>query len=101
MRVVSRAFKATFIKELEAETYTSLIDIYYAELQAKHIRKIYASPAGIYIQEQCRMISSRIQRRKPFRITSTIVPIIQEKLGWAGKREAILGTESRKAIAKE
>ena len=47
------------------------------------------------------MISSRIQRRKPFRITSTIVPIIQEKLGWAGKREAILGTESRKAIAKE
>ena len=101
MRVVSGAFRATPIRELEAETYTLPIDIYCVKLQARHIKKIYASPASIYIQEQCRMISSRIQRRKPFKITSTIILIIQEKLGWAGKREAILGTESRKAIAKE
>ncbi len=60
IRVVAGAYRATPIRELEAETYTPLVDIYCVELRARQIRKIYTSLAGAYIQEQCRMISNRL-----------------------------------------
>jgi hypothetical protein len=101
MRVTSGAFRATPIRELEAETLTPPIEVYCAALRAKQIRRIYTSPAGAYIQEQCTMISSRLQRRRPLRVTPTIVPVIQEKLDWVTSRETTLGTESKGAIAKE
>ena len=50
---------------------------------------------------QCRMISSRLRRRGPRRPVTAIVPVIQEKLNWANRREQELGTESEKAIEAE
>jgi hypothetical protein len=60
MRVVAGAFRATPIRELETETFTPPLDIYCNELKARHIRRTYASQAGTFIQEQYRMISSRL-----------------------------------------
>ena len=47
------------------------------------------------------MISSRLQRRGSQRITLQVVPVIQEKLDWAFRRERTLGTDSRKAMLQE
>ena len=58
IRVVLGVFRATLVRELEAETYILPVDIYCAECQARHIRRVFASLTGAYIQEQCRMISS-------------------------------------------
>ncbi len=101
MRVVSGAFRATPVRELEAETYIPPVDIYCAERRARHIRRVFASPTGAYIQEQCRMISSRLRRRGPWRPVPAIVPVIQEKLNWASRREQEFGTKSKKAIEAE
>lgn len=101
MRVVAGAFRATPIRELETETFTAPLDIYCNERRARHIRRTYASPVGTFIQEQCRMISSRLQRRGSRKIIPQIVPVIQEKLDWAQERERALGTDSRKAILQE
>jgi hypothetical protein len=55
----------------------------------------------MFIKEQCRMISSRLRRRGPQRIAPQVVPVIQEKLDWALRRERTLGTDSKKAILQE
>jgi hypothetical protein len=47
------------------------------------------------------MISSRLRRRGPARVSPLIVPVIQEKLDWARDRERTLGTDSKKAILHE
>src|SRR6201999_2429042 len=60
MRVVAGAFRATPIRELEPETFTPPLDVYCSELRARHIRRTYSSPVGMFIKEQCRMISSRL-----------------------------------------
>ena len=62
------AFRATPIRELEAETFTPPLDVYCSELRARHIRRTYSSPVGTFIKEQCRMISSRLRRRGPQRL---------------------------------
>jgi hypothetical protein len=102
MRLVSGAYRATPIRELETETHIPPVDIYCKELRARRIRKIYSSPVGTYIQEQCRMISSRLQRRNPQRTTTpAIVPVIQAKLDWASAREVSLRAQGKRAIAQE
>ena len=47
------------------------------------------------------MISSRLKRRGPQRIAPQVVPVVQEKLDWALRRERTLGTDSKKAILQE
>ena len=47
------------------------------------------------------MISSRVRRRGPQRIVPQVVPVIQEKLDWALRRERTFGTDSKKAILQE
>jgi hypothetical protein len=47
------------------------------------------------------MISSRLRRRGPQRITPQVVPVIQGKLDWALRRKRTLETDSKKAIHKE
>jgi exonuclease III len=101
MRVVAGAFRATPVRELEAETFTPPLDVYCSELRARHIRRTYSSQVGSFIKEQCRMISSRLRRRGPQRISPQVVPVIQEKLDWALIRERTLGTNSKKAILQE
>jgi hypothetical protein len=64
LRLVAGAYKATPIRELEKETFVPPIDIYCKEILARHIRRTYESPAGSYIQEQCRAIVSRLGRKK-------------------------------------
>ena len=101
MRIVAGAFRATPIRELEAETFIPPLDIYCSELRARHIRRTYSSPVGTFIKEQCRMISSRLRRRGPRRIVLQVVPVIQDKLDWALRRERTLGTDSKKAILQD
>ena len=101
MRVVAGAFRATPIRELEAETFTPPLDIYCSELRARHVRRTYSSLVGTFIKEQCRMISSRLRRRGPWRTVPQVVPVIQEKLDWALKRERTFGTDSKKATLQE
>jgi hypothetical protein len=64
LQTVAGAYRATLIKELEKEVLVLLIDIYYSELCARHIRRTYFLPAGVFIQEQCRMIRERLRRRR-------------------------------------
>ena len=47
------------------------------------------------------MISSRLWRRGPRRIVPQFVPVIQEKLDWALRRERTFGIDSKKAIRQE
>src|ERR1700742_1917428 len=101
MRVVAGAFRATPIRELEAETFTPPLDVYCSELRARQIRRTYSSPVGMFIKEQCRMISSRLRRRGPWRIVPQLVPVIQEKLDWALRWERTFGTDSKKAVLQE
>ena len=39
IRVVAGAFRATPVREFEAETYTPPLDVYCSELRARHIRR--------------------------------------------------------------
>jgi hypothetical protein len=48
---VAGAYRATLIRELKKEVLVPLIDIYYSKLWARHIRRTYSSPAGVFIQE--------------------------------------------------
>ena len=75
-----------------------------AEGKSKHFMPRKHIHLGIYrlkIKEQCRMISSRLRRRGPQRIAPQVVPVIQEKLDWALRRERTLGTDSKKAVLQE
>jgi len=106
LRLVAGAYKATPIRELEKETFVPPIDIYCKEIWAKHIRRTYASPAGSYIQEQCRAIGSRLRRKKRKRqgqlqTGATMLTVGQERLAWAEKRAQDLGEGSKKATATE
>jgi exonuclease III len=103
LRVVTGAFRATPIREVEAEAFIPPIDIHCSELRARHIRRTYASPVGNFIKEQCRMISSRLrrQRQRLARTPPQVVPVIQEKLNWALTRERTLGSISEKAVLQE
>ena len=47
------------------------------------------------------MISSRLRRRGPRRIVPQVVPVIQDKLNWALRRERTFGTDSKKAILQD
>jgi hypothetical protein len=64
LRAVAGAYRATPIRELEKEVLVPPIDIYCSELRARHIRRTYSSPAGEFIQEQCKMIRGRLRRRR-------------------------------------
>ncbi len=101
LRAVAGAFKATPLRELETETYTPPLDIYCNEMYARHIQCTYSSKAGKFIQEQCRVIFGKLQRRKRRRALDPIVPVIQEKLDWVRQRAQELGNDSRKAIVQE
>jgi hypothetical protein len=101
LRAVAGAFKATPLRELETETYTPPLDIYCNEMYARHIQRTYSSKAGKFIQEQCRVIFGKLQRRKRRRALDPIVPVIQEKLDWVRQRAQELGNDSRKAIVQE
>jgi hypothetical protein len=61
---VAEAYRATPIKELEKEVLVPPIDIYYSELRARHIRRTYFLLAGVFIQEQCKIIRERLRRRR-------------------------------------
>ena len=51
------------IRELERKVFIPLIDIYYSKLYARHIQRTYTSLVGVFIQEQCSMISRRIRQK--------------------------------------
>jgi hypothetical protein len=61
LRAVAGAYRATLIRELEKEVLVPFIDIYYSKLRARHIRRTYFSPAGVFIQEQYKMIRERLR----------------------------------------
>jgi ribose 1,5-bisphosphokinase PhnN len=61
---VAGAYRATLIRELEKKVLVSLIDIYYNELCASHIRRTYSSLARVFIQKQYKIIRERLRRRR-------------------------------------
>jgi hypothetical protein len=61
---VAGAYHATLIRELEKEVLVLLIDIYYSELRARHIRRTYSSSARVFIQEQYKTIRERLRQRR-------------------------------------
>jgi hypothetical protein len=80
---VAGAYRATLIRELEKEVLVLPIDIYYSELRARHIRRTYSSPAGVFIQEQCKMIRGRLRQRRKKRAQPGQGSVTQEKIDWA------------------
>ena len=98
LRAVAGAYRATPIRELEKEMLVLPIDIYYSELRARHIRRTYSSPAGVFIQEQCKMIRGRLRRRRRKRAQPGQGSVTQEKIDWARQREQEYGCQSRKAV---
>jgi hypothetical protein len=64
LQAVTRAYRATPIRELEKEVLVSPINIYYSELRARHIRRIYSLLAGVFIQEQYKIIRGRLRQRR-------------------------------------
>jgi hypothetical protein len=64
LRAVARAYRATPIRELKKQVLVPLIDIYYSELWARHIRRTYFSLARVFIQEQYKMIKERLRQRR-------------------------------------
>jgi hypothetical protein len=58
---VAGAYRATLIRELEKKVLVLLINIYCSKLQARHIQRIYSSPAGMFIQEQYKIIKKRLR----------------------------------------
>src|SRR5437667_566860 len=96
-----QAYQSTPIRELEREVFIPPIDIYYSKLYARHIRRTYASPVGVFIQEQCSMISRRIRRKRRGRRRNQERPSIsvaQERIEWARQREQEYGVQSKKAV---
>jgi hypothetical protein len=77
---VARAYRATLFRELEKEVLVPLIDIYYSELQARHIQRTYSSPAGVFIQEQCKIIKGRLRQRRRKRAQPGQGSVTQEKI---------------------
>jgi hypothetical protein len=77
---VAGAYRATLIRELEKEVLVPPIDIYYSELWARHIRRTYSSPAGVFIQEQCKMIRERLRQRRRKRALPGQGSVTQEKI---------------------
>ena len=70
--------------------FTPLINIYYSKLYTRHIRRTYASPVGVFIQEQCSMISRRIRQKRRGRRRKQEQPsisVVQERIEWARQRE--------------
>jgi hypothetical protein len=53
---VAGAYRVILIRELEKKVLVPPIDIYYSKLWARHIRRTYSSPAGVFIQEQYKII---------------------------------------------
>jgi hypothetical protein len=98
---VAGAYRATPIRELEKEVPVPPIDIYCSELRARHIRRTYSSPAGVFIQEQCRMIRGRLRRRHKKKAQPAQVSVTQGKIDWARQREQEYGCQSRKAVLTE
>jgi hypothetical protein len=60
---MARAYCAIPIRELEKKVLVPLINIYCSELCARHIRRTYFLPAGVFIQEQYKMIRGKLRRR--------------------------------------
>jgi hypothetical protein len=58
------AYYATLIKELKKKVLVPLINIYYSELRARHIRRTYFLLARVFIQEQYKMIRERLRQRR-------------------------------------
>jgi hypothetical protein len=61
---VAGAYRATLIRELEKEVLVPLINIYCSKLWARHIRRTYSLPAGVFIQKQYRIIREKLRQRR-------------------------------------
>ena len=106
LRAVAGAYKATPIRELEKEVLVPPIELYCNELRAQHLRRTYSSPVGEFIQNQCKAIRGRLQRRRRPRNKeqgkqATTNCVAQERLQWAERREAELGSRGKKAVLSE
>jgi hypothetical protein len=64
LRAVAEAYCATPIKELEKEVLVLPIDIYCSKLRARHIRRTCSFLAGVFIQEQYKIIRERLKQRR-------------------------------------
>jgi hypothetical protein len=51
LRIIAGAYRATPIRELEKETLVPLINIYYSELRALHLRRTYSSLVSDFIRD--------------------------------------------------
>jgi hypothetical protein len=98
---VAGACCATPIRELEKEVLVPPIDIYCSELRARHIRRTYSSPAGVFIQKQCKMIKGRLRQRRRKRAQPAQVSVTQGKIEWARQREQEYSCQSIKAVLTE
>jgi hypothetical protein len=103
---VAGAYRATPIRELEKEVLVPPIDIYCSELRARHIQRTYASPAGVFIQEQCSTIRGRLRRKRKKRAQAgrrqpAQKSVTQERIEWARQREQEYGCQSKKALLAE
>ena len=58
------AYRATLIRELKKKVLVSLINIYCSKLRARHIRRTYALLAGVFIQEQYKIIRGRLRQMR-------------------------------------
>jgi hypothetical protein len=59
------------------------------------------TPAGVFIQEQCKMIRGRLRRRRRQRAQPAPVSVTQEKIEWARQREQEYSCQSKKAVLTE
>jgi hypothetical protein len=71
-----------------------------------HIQRTYASPAGVFIQEQFSTIRGRLRRRRKKRAQAghrqpTQRSVTQERIEWARQREQEYGCQSKKAVLAE
>jgi hypothetical protein len=101
LQAVARAYRATLIRKLKKEVLVPLINIYYSELRARHIRRIYSSLAKVFIQEQYKIIRGRLRRRRRKRAQPGQGSVTQEKIDWARQREQEYGCQRRKAVLTE
>ena len=102
LRTVNGAFKATSIRELEAEAYISPIDLAMKDQRAAHVRHVFQAPVGEFIRAQCLAIRKRAwrKRRGMKGPAPTRAPVIEEKVEWADERARKLGT-GKKAVLSE
>lgn len=82
LRTVNGAFKATPIRELEAEVYVPPIDLVMKEQRAAHVQRVFQAPVGDFIRAQCLKIRKRAwrKRRRSKGAVPTRVPAIEEKV---------------------